>query len=576
QEIPPEVTPVAASQDTAPETPSIPVVTSAPVDHPLPPTPKEDVPEPQAPAIVETRASPVDTQPPHPSFSGPGSSASSFSRDRSESSATTESLSTAKYDRIVSPLESPATFSSRTPLDQSFSNLALGGEAPGWGSPIVHKTAPTEDSSPIDRHENNLSPSQSIATVKESENGPDGQEDTTTQRPLIQPEFIITVGDPQKVGDPISAHIVYTVTTRTTSPRFAKSSFSVLRRYSDFLWLYDMLGHNNPGVIIPPVPEKNAINRFDNTFVQSRRLGLSKCVQKIANHPVLSMDDDFKMFLESDSFALDIKHRRADNSNSGILGTLGSFTGPKFYEIDDWYDNKKSYLDALESQLKGLVKAIELVTKQRAEFATCVSEFAEAISALANSDLSKQLSGSLSILADVEKLYKEIQDKQSKDDALTIMATADEYGRLINSVRLAFGSRVKLYFACQQAETDARRIKAAHEKARRQGRIPTESMASSLAALAEADRKALDAKKEFDDVSRLIKTEMNRFERERIEDFKIAMDQFLDGMINKQKELVKAWEDYQDTLLKRAASNPSPQHPLSNGTQHQVQPETST
>lgn len=142
--------------------------------------------------------------------------------------------------------------------------------------------------------------------------------------------FAITVGDPQKVGDPLSAHIVYTVHTRvrhttstawpeqemltlcslqTTSSAYSKSSFSVLRRYSDFLWLYEALSANNPGVIVPPVPEKNPFNisRFEAEFVETRRLGLNKCVQKIANHPVLNKDQDFRFFLESDSFALDVR-----------------------------------------------------------------------------------------------------------------------------------------------------------------------------------------------------------------------------------------------------------------------------
>jgi hypothetical protein len=32
------------------------------------------------------------------------------------------------------------------------------------------------------------------------------------------PLFTISVGDPQKVGDPIKAHIVYTVTTFVSAP----------------------------------------------------------------------------------------------------------------------------------------------------------------------------------------------------------------------------------------------------------------------------------------------------------------------------------------------------------------------
>ena len=107
---------------------------------------------------------------------------------------------------------------------------------------------------------------------------------------------------------------------------------------------------------MPPVPEKSPFNRFDNQFVQQRRLALQKCVQKIANHPVLSNDPDLKVFLESDSFALNvsvllvgingpvlismvqIKHRKAElaQERGGLISTLGqTITGPRFYEVDE-------------------------------------------------------------------------------------------------------------------------------------------------------------------------------------------------------------------------------------------------
>ena len=142
---------------------------------------------------------------------------------------------------------------------------------------------------------------------------------------------------------------------QTTSPLYKKSSFSVLRRYSDFLWLYETLSMNNPGVVVPPVPDKNTFGRFAEDFVQQRRMALEKCIQKIANHPVLQKDTDLKMFLESDTFALDvssmprrcsnpklislqIKHRKAEmaQEKGGLMASLGqSITGPRFYETDE-------------------------------------------------------------------------------------------------------------------------------------------------------------------------------------------------------------------------------------------------
>jgi len=77
----------------------------------------------------------------------------------------------------------------------------------------------------------------------------------------------------------------------------------------DFLWVYKTLSANNPGVVVPPVPEKNTFGRFNNQFVQQQRLTLKQCIQKIANHPVLQKDLDLKLFLGSHTFSLDIKYR---------------------------------------------------------------------------------------------------------------------------------------------------------------------------------------------------------------------------------------------------------------------------
>ncbi|TFK79220.1 Vps5-domain-containing protein, partial [Polyporus arcularius HHB13444] len=345
----------------------------------------------------------------------------------------------------------------------------------------------------------------------------------------IQPVFVITVDDPQRVGDPIRAYTMYTVHTKTTSPMYKKSTFSVLRRYSDFLWLYETLSMNNPGVVVPPVPDKNPFGRFDEEFVQQRRLALEKCIQKIASHPVLQKDTDLKLFLESDTFSLDIKHRKAEmaQEKGGLMAALGqTIAGPRFYETDEWFDRQKGYLDSLETQLRGLVKAIEAVAKQRSEIAAAAGEFAQAITDLAACDVGNQLSASLLGLAEVERKAQELQTIQGNQEVATILSTADEYARLINSVRLAFSSRVRIYHAWQGADAHLRRTKQTHESNRAQGRLASDQLSRSLAIVAEAERRALDAKQEFDQVSRLVKTEVARFEQERIEDFKNSLSAY--------------------------------------------------
>ncbi|KAF8597667.1 Vps5-domain-containing protein [Ceratobasidium sp. AG-I] len=383
----------------------------------------------------------------------------------------------------------------------------------------------------------------------------------TPQQPVPRPgvpntggTFVITVGDPQKVGDPLNPYIVYTVSTKTTSPLYRKPNFSVLRRYSDFLWLFETLSLNKPGVFVPPVPEKQGFGRFQGTFVEARRLALNNCIQKIANHPILSTDDDFKFFVESDSFALDIKHRKAEIAHEKSGGFLSSITGPKFYETDEWFDGKRSYIDTLESQLRGLVKSVEIVSKHRTEVAAATAEFADALMVLSNSDLSRQLSQSLAALADVHKKARKLEDEQSQDDIILLMGTVEEYIRLISSIRLTFASRIRLHAAWQNANAEAKRVRTANEKARRQGKIPQDRVGAAMHEMAEAEKRAADAKQEFDQCSRLIKAEMARFEKERVEDFKKSLEELLEGMIRRQQDVIESLENYQEGLLRRSKS----------------------
>jgi sorting nexin-1/2 len=154
-----------------------------------------------------------------------------------------------------------------------------------------------------------------------------------------KPSFSIYVGDPHKVGDLTSSHTEYSVTTKTTSKGYRNPEFTVSRRYRDFLWLYTQLHNNNPGVIIPPPPEKQAVGRFEADFVESRRAALERMLNKTASHPVLQHDGDLKLFLESDAFNVDIKNKERKDpglgESKGMFGSMLGGSSGKFVEHDD-------------------------------------------------------------------------------------------------------------------------------------------------------------------------------------------------------------------------------------------------
>ena len=113
------------------------------------------------------------------------------------------------------------------------------------------------------------------------------------------PTLQIQVLEPLQVGDKLSGRIEYRVATKTSLP-YRNQTCSVMRRFSDFLWLYNQLLHKYPGVIIPPVPEKQAVGRFGEEFIETRRVALQRFMHLTSQHEVLQLDSVLQQFCESE------------------------------------------------------------------------------------------------------------------------------------------------------------------------------------------------------------------------------------------------------------------------------------
>ncbi|RMZ86851.1 hypothetical protein DV736_g5920, partial [Chaetothyriales sp. CBS 134916] len=369
-----------------------------------------------------------------------------------------------------------------------------------------------------------------------------------------KPTFHISVGDPHKVGDLATSHIVYQVQTRTTSKAYRNAEFAVSRRYRDFLWLYTSLHNNNPGVVVPPPPEKQAVGRFESDFVESRRQALERMLNKIAGHPVLHHDADLKIFLESESFNIDIKNKEnrepelGQAKGSGVFSAIGINVGGassgKFVEHDDWFHERRIYLDALENQLKALLKALEAVMAQRKSLAEAAGDFATSLGNLARVELSPDFSGPVQGLSDVQVRIKELYERQAQQDMLTLGITVDEYIRLIGSVKTAFRQRQKAFHSWHSAESELQKRRSGQEKLLKQGKSQQDKLNEVSAGVSDAEKKAHQARLLFEDMGRLMRTELDRFEREKVEDFKSGVETFLEGAVEAQKELIELWETF--------------------------------
>jgi sorting nexin-1/2 len=229
----------------------------------------------------------------------------------------------------------------------------------------------------------------------------------------------------------------------------------------------------------------------------------------------------------------------------------------------------------LEAQLKNLLKAIDGVVKQRKDLAEAANDFSSSLHALSTVELSKSLSSPLDHLSELQIRIKELHERQAAQDVLTIGITVDEYIRIIGSIKLAFQQRQKAYHSCHAAESELVKRRTTFEKLQRQGKTQQDRLTQLSAEVADSERKLHQARVLFEDMGRLMRAELDRFEREKVEDFKSGVETFLESAVEAQKELIELWESYLLQLDREeeaeAASNygiptasvpttPAPQH----------------
>jgi sorting nexin-1/2 len=180
---------------------------------------------------------------------------------------------------------------------------------------------------------------------------------------------------------------------------------------------------------------------------------------------------------------------------------------------------------------------MDVVVTQRKGLSEAAGDFSASLHALSTVELSPSLSGPLEGLSDLQVRIKELYDRQAQQDVLTLGITIDEYIRLIGSIKKAFESRQKAFHSWHAAESEMQKRKTTQDKLLRQGKTQQDRLVQMNADVADAERKVHQARLLFEDMGRLMRTELERFEREKVEDFKSAVETFLEGAVEAQKEV---------------------------------------
>lgn len=217
-----------------------------------------------------------------------------------------------------------------------------------------------------------------------------------------------------------------------------------------------------------------------------------------------------------------------------LLFTKGLF--PKLTRLQ-WFLERRVYLDTLETQLRSLLKSVDTAVAQRKALSEASADLSLSLNTLSEVELSPNLSGPLAGLSDVHLRIRDLYERQAVHDVLTFGIVIDEYVRLIGSIKKAFEQRQRSWQTYHNAESDLGKRRSALDKLMRQGRSQTDKMNQLQADVADAERRAHQMRLQFDDLGRGMRAELERFEKEKVEDFRMGLETYLESSIEAQKEV---------------------------------------
>ena len=256
------------------------------------------------------------------------------------------------------------------------------------------------------------------------------------------PYASIVVVDPVKQGDGVNAYISYKVVTKTrevdgpgasgasgasTTPQDGSEDtlreWTVIRRFRDFFWVRQSLQKQYAGVILPPLPARNVVEKYKMApeFIEDRRRALERFLVKVSEHTTLNQSPALRLFLTASESEFNIESARmsyalgaaapAESSGASGLAASALNTASKLWknltdnagyvmhapqalsgsnvvqqhvrnEETPEYAAMRQYYNHLEAHLNELHSQAQRLTKQHERFGSALAEFGAALNSL--------------------------------------------------------------------------------------------------------------------------------------------------------------------------------------------------
>lgn len=196
----------------------------------------------------------------------------------------------------------------------------------------------------------------------------------------------------------------------------------------------------------------------------------------------------------------------------------------------------------MDQQLRKLQASVDALVHHRKELSTSTGSFAKSCAILGNCEEHTSLSCALSQLADTEEKVEHVFNEQVNNDFLYLSDLIRDYISLIGAVKEIFHQRVKVYQTWQHAQQQLTRKREAKARAELANRPDKVALANEE--VQEWEAKVNRGQEEFELISKTIKLELDKFELNRVNDFKASIVKYMESLLQTQLQLIKHWESF--------------------------------
>jgi len=381
----------------------------------------------------------------------------------------------------------------------------------------------------------------------------------------------ITVSDPVQHSEGVNKYTSYRVDVRPQGNDLSQTQAftAVLRRYSDFLWLFEKLQDERAGAIVPPLPEKKPTGRFNPQFIEDRRRSLERFLRRVAVHPELQDCGCLDTFLRADDVTFHAAKHSKNNvvlQQSAMMGSMAHpgappqlMPKPKKEGFKRWFAETKTsisgdlvrspddelfeeiqrYVHGLDMQMKNVQTQASGLVRKGKEIANGLFEFGLAFNLLGQSE-ADALGDALGKVGETADRLSVLSAEHADREAAEFEDPLVDIIKTIHSVKMALQKRHEkrlTYSTCLQSVESKQ-----HSLAKLRAQIGMETKAySTEMSLRRAQDNAELARDDFAATSQRVLREVDRFKRETAEDMRRTVLEYIRMQVEYNKRMEEIW-----------------------------------